>query len=154
MKKLALLLLSVITLSSCTVEDDGPTILSTFAEVSENDLPAFFEQGKTYVVEVSYLLPDACHQPVGLHLSRGSDFGDERRDIYVAGVVSYNVDTVECTLEPETPADLIETTQFTINVDEAEPYTFYFWTGVDSTGESIFETVEVPVGAPDLEETE
>jgi len=154
MKKLALLFLCVVTFSSCDIDDDGPTILSTFAEVTENDLPAFFEQGKTYVVEVSYALPDACHQPVGLHLTRGGDIGDDRRAIYVAGVATYNADTQECALEPETPADLIETTQFTIRIDESEPYTFYFWTGLDSTGENIFDTVEVPVGAPDLEEQE
>ena len=154
MKKSILLLLSVITLYSCSMEDDGPTVLSTLAEVSENDLPAYFEKGKTYTVEVSYLLPDLCHQPVGLNLTRGGNIGDERRDIYVAGVVSYNVDSEECTLEPEDETELVETTKFTINVDEDEPYTFYFWTGVDSTGESIFETVEVPVGAPDLEEEE
>lgn len=154
MKKLALLLLCVVTFSSCDIEDDGPTIISAFAEVTGNDLPAYFEEGKTYVVEVNYELPTLCHQPMGLHLSRGSDMGEKRRDIYVAGVASFNSDLEECTLEPESPDDLVETTEFTIKIDESEPYTFYFWTGVDSTGENIFETVEIPVGAPELEETE
>ena len=154
MKKFALLLLCVISLSSCSMEDDGPTIVSTFAKVSQNDLPAYFEKGKTYEIEVSYLLPDTCHQPVGLHLSRGSDYGEERRDIDVAGVVTYSSDSEGCVEEPEDPTELVETTEFTITIDEEEPYTFYFWQGVDSMGESIFETVEVPVGAPEAEEAE
>lgn len=154
MKRLALLLLSLITLNSCTIEDDGPNIVSVFAEVTENDLPDFFEKGEVYTVEVSYLLPDLCHQPVGLHLSRGDNFGDERRDIYVGGVVTYTAGQAECSMEPEDPSELVETTEFTIKIDESEPYTFYFWTGVDSTGENIFETVEVPVRVPEEETAE
>ena len=154
MKKLALLFLCVITLNSCSVNDDGSTVLSTLAEVSEYDLPEYFEKGKSYKVPLSFLLPDLCHQAVGLQRSRGKDFGDERRDIYVAGVVSYNAEQTDCTLEPEDDSDLVVTSEFTISIDEDEPYTFYFWTGLDSTGENIFETVEVPVGIPDEEVTE
>ena len=148
MKRLALLFLCVITLNSCSVNDDGTTILTKFAEVSEYDLPEYFEKGKSYKVPMAFLLPDMCHQAVGLQLSRGAEFGDERRDIYVAGVVSFNAEQSKCTLEPEDDSDLVVETEFTISIDEEEPYTFYFWTGLDSTGENIFEIVEVPVGVP------
>jgi len=148
MKRLALLLLSVITLSSCSVEDDGSTVVTTLAEVSEYDLPEYFEKGKSYQVPLNFLLPDLCHQPVGLQLSRGGDYGDERREIYVAGVVSFNAEQTECDIPTEDDSDLVVEAEFTIHIDEEEPYTFYFWTGVDSTGENVFETVEIPVGVP------
>ena len=148
MKKTVLLLLCIITLNSCSLDDEGSTIRSILAEISANDLPEYFEKGETYEVEVSYLLPDLCHQPLGLQLNRGADFGDARRDIYVSGVVSYDVELTECPSEPEDDSELVIDTKFTILIDEEEPYTFYFWTGTDSTGENIFETVEVPVLAP------
>lgn len=154
MKRIALLILCVITLNSCSVDDNGPVILSANAKIVENNLPEYFENGKTYTVEVSYLLPDLCHQPLGLYLGRGKEFGEERRDIYVAGVVSYDAEQTECNVEPENESDLIETKEFTIKIDEEEPYTFYFWTGMDSTGENIFETQIVPVGVPTGEVTE
>lgn len=154
MKRLALVLLSVITLSSCSIDDDGYNIVTNYAEVSANDLPGYFEKGKTYEVEVDYLLPNLCHQGVGLQVNREAQAGEKRRNIYIAGLASFDTEKGECTLEPNEDSDLIETAKFTITIEEEEPYTFNFWVGVDMDGESIFETVVVPVGAPDVEETE
>lgn len=38
-----------------------------------------------------------------------------------------------------------ETDQFLFQVIYAQPYTFNFWQGVDSTGKSEYLTVEIPV---------
>ena len=142
MKKLALLIGCVFTFASCEVEDEGPRVLSEYAEVTEIDLPESFEEGETYEIEVTYLLPSACHQPAGREASRGSTTGDERRDIYVAGVATYTSDMGECDVEDE---DLEETSSFSITIDETEPYTFYLWKGVDVDNKPVFTTVEVPV---------
>ena len=74
MKKTALFLLCIITLNSCSLDDEGSTIRSILAEISANDLPEYFEKGETYEVEVSYLLPDLCHQPLGLQLRTWTSF--------------------------------------------------------------------------------
>mgnify|MGYP003111640820 CR=1 FL=1 len=147
MKKLVLLLFSAffLILSSCNIEDDGPRIATNFAEVTEIELPDFFERGKTYEIEVTYLLPSACHTAAGLEASRGSVEGSGRRDIYVAGVATYDQNVVTCNRQSD---DLEKTAKFSIGIDEEDPYTFYLWTGLDSDLESEFTVIEVPVISP------
>lgn len=145
MKKFIFLFALTSLIMSCEIEDDGPNMVMVPAEVSATDLPQSFEVGKTYVVEVTYLLPDACHIPAGLHVYRGSSFGNGRRDIFVSGVASYEYGT-ECDKESD---DLDRTSTFRITIDEDDPYTFYLWTGLDEEKKDIYTEVVVPVGAPD-----
>ncbi len=145
MKKLVLLFCAAtLILSSCNIEDDGPRIAAEFAEVTEIDLPEFFEQGKTYQIEVTYLLPSACHTAAGLEAKRGNSEGAARRNIYVAGVSTYDQNVVTCNRESE---DLEKTAKFSISIDEDQPYTFYLWTGLNSNLESEFTIIEIPVVA-------
>lgn len=145
MKKLALLFVLALTLSSCSLEDDGPGVKYQYAKVIDAGLPDSFEKGKTYQLEITYLLPSACHSPLGLEAKRGSFTGEERRDIYIVGVTSVNADLTECTIESE---DLEREKTLTIVIDEDEPYTFYLWDGLDDEDENQYITVEVPVVAP------
>jgi hypothetical protein len=119
-----------------------------WAEITEHDLPAYFEEGETYKINISYLLPDACHTGLGLQVGRGGDMGDAYRDIYVAGFASYRSDLVECDEEDE---DLEKESHFSIRINDDEPYTFYLWTGVDEDDENIYTEVVVPVGIPETE---
>lgn len=142
MKKTLFLLMSVLVLTGCEIEDDGPTTVNVLAEVVDADLPETFEMGETYEIDITYLLPDACHLPMGLQASRGAMNGDARRDIYIAGVASRKADQNECTLEDE---DLEEVEELTIRIDEDEAYTFYLWTGFDEDDESVYTKIVVPV---------
>lgn len=144
MKKFLLLLFCSITLflTGCTIDDEGPRIAAEFAEVTEIDLPEFFEQGKTYEIEVTYLLPSACHTAAGLDAKRGNAEGDGRRKIYIAGVSTYDQNMVTCNRESD---DLEKTAKFSLGIEEDEPYTFYLWTGLNSELESEFTIIEVPV---------
>ena len=144
MKKLFFLFAFTTLLVSCEIEDDGPGMVMVPAEVSETNLPESFEEGKTYVIEVAYLLPDACHVPAGIHVYRGASFGDARRDIFVSGVASYEYGT-ECNEESE---NLERTSSFRMTIDEDDPYTFYLWTGLDEDNKDIYTEVVVPVVAP------
>ena len=146
MKKLVLLFFTAnLILTGCNIEDDGPRIAAEYAEVTEIDLPEYFEQGKNYEIEITYLLPSACHTAAGLEAKRGNAEGDGRRDIYVAGVSTFDQNVVTCTRQSD---DLERTAKFSINIDEDQPYTFYLWTGVNSDLESEFTIIEVPVGTP------
>lgn len=142
MKKLILLFVLAFSLVSCDVEDDGPTFEHVLVEVTDADLPEFFELGKTYSVKVTYVLPDACHRPLGLQVSRGALSGAERRDIYVAAVASRNPELTQCNEQDD---DLEHDATFSITIDENQPFTFYLWTGLDDDGENIFTEVVVPV---------
>ncbi len=145
MKKLVLLFVCALVFTSCD-PDDGPNIQYDLAKVTNADLPEFFEEGETYEINVTYILPSACHKAAGLQLQRGSETGDQRRDIYIAGVASVDAGLSNCTEEDN---DLERENSFEIDIDENEPYTFYLWQGVDDNGENQYDTFEVPVGAPD-----
>ena len=145
MKKLALLFVCVLTLASCSLEDDEPSISYEWAKIVDAELPESFEKGKSYQIKFTYLLPSACHTGLGLDAKRGGFTGEERRDIYVVGVTSYNPSVTECTIQSE---DLEREKTLTINIDEDEPYTFYLWDGLDDEEESQYIVVEVPVVAP------
>lgn len=152
MKKLILLFLSSLFLVSCDVDDDGPRTLLTAAEVTAADLPDFFESGKTYDIDVTYLLPSACHTAAGINAQRGTNSNgeDEFRDVYITGVATYDANLTECGIEAEEGELDRETTfKMTIGADEDEPYTFYLWTGVDEDDKNIFTEVVVPIGDPD-----
>ncbi|WP_424492715.1 hypothetical protein [Salinimicrobium sp. GXAS 041] len=149
MKKLVLLLSCVFLLNSCEVDDDGPKFISYYSEVSEIDLPAYFEENEQYEIEVTYLLPTECHQPVGLEVSRGGSTGEDYRDIYVVGVSRMDASLGEC---GEEGTDVPATASFFITIDRDEPYTFYLWEGIDENDENIFTEIEVPVGEPEPSE--
>lgn len=157
MKKLILLFVSSLVLVSCDTDDDGPRTMLIAAEVIEVDLPEFFEAGKTYDIDVTYLLPDACHTNAGINPLRGSNSNgeDEFRDIYITGVASYDANLTQCNEVAEEDELKRESTfKLAIASDEDEPYTFYLWKGLDEDGENIFTKEVVPVGDPDGTEEE
>ncbi|WP_324720535.1 hypothetical protein [Salinimicrobium sp. HB62] len=141
MKKLILLFACVSLFTACSV-DDEPNLLLVPAEVVETNLPSLFAPGENFIVEVTYLLPDVCHNSAGLQVTRGAEHGDERRDIYITGVASIREGTV-CDTEG---GDLEREGSFRIIIDENHPYTFYLWNGLDEDGENIFTEIIVPVG--------
>lgn len=148
MKKLLILAVCAFTLTGCEIESDDPTWVPELAEVTSIDLPEFFEEGKSYTIDVTYLLPTACHIPQGVNVSRESVYGSGRRKIYVAGVAAEKYGAPQCQQENE---DLEKTGSFRLVVDEDMPYTFFLWTGVDQTGKALYTEVEVPVGDPNAE---
>ena len=147
MKKLAFLMLGlVLVFTSCDVDDDGPKSITYFAKVTEVDLPEYFEKGETYDIDVTYLLPTACHQKAGIYVQRGGETAEKYREIYIVGVANADADLVECNLEDD---DLEELDDFDFLVDRDEPYTFFLWQGLDDDDKDIYTEIVVPVGAPD-----
>lgn len=153
MKKLALLIGCVFVFIACDVEEQEPWKVPVYAEVTDVDLPESFELGETYTIEVTYLLPTACHEAAGLELDRGGNTGDEYRDIYIAGVATIYSDVTECNEEENEEEDLMETATFSLTISVEEPYTFHLWEGVDEENKNIFTSIEVPVTAAE-EDTE
>lgn len=149
MKKILLLAVLAFTLTGCDIESDEPKWVSQLAEVTSIDVPDHFERGKSYTIEVSYLLPTACHIPQGLSATREAAYGSGRRKIFVAGIAAYEFGAPECDKES---TDLEKTGSFSLLIDEDMSYTFFLWTGLDSTGENIYTEIEVPVIDPNAEQ--
>ena len=147
MKKLFLILMAAVTLSSCsTNDDDGPTISYELAEITGNDLPDEFERGETYTVTLAYVLPSECSTFAGIDARREGNTNEKRRNIYVAAVSSF-VDNGECNAETNGASG---TSTFSFLIDDTEDFTFYFFTGFDDTDQAIYDEVTVPVVEPEL----
>lgn len=146
MKKLAFLIVCAFIFTACEIDDDGPSIETVYAKVVNAELPDHFEEGEIYEVDVTYLLPDACHNDVGLHVRRASQSGEGYRQIYVFAIASHDPMLTECT---RTEEDLEVTRNFTITIDDSAPFTFYLWTGVDENNENVYTQIEVPVVEPE-----
>lgn len=149
MKKLILLFAVVLFAAGCSL-DEGDNMVIQYSEVSDIDLPEFFEEGKTYEIEVTYLLPSGCHTAAGIDVRRSGNIGDESRKIYIAGLSNFNADAGECSVPNTNPE---KTAKYNLNVTESQPYTFYLWKRVDAANEPVFTIVEVPVGDPSGGET-
>ncbi|MBT8318964.1 MAG: hypothetical protein KJP01_02420, partial [Gramella sp.] len=71
MRKLVFILLSTVLFGSCSIGDDnGPILEYELAEITGNSLPDEFELGRTYTIDVAYVLPTQCHNFVAIDASR------------------------------------------------------------------------------------
>lgn len=141
MKRSFLFLLALITLNSCSIDDDAPNINYELAQITGNNLPDEFVFNDTYSITIDYILPSECHNFAGIDARRAGNTSADRRKIYV-GVVS----TVEVGSEcEENGSGDTGSTSFSILIDELEDYTFYFWTGVGTNNQPEYTEVVVPV---------
>ncbi|HSP11303.1 MAG TPA: hypothetical protein VLO29_02150 [Salegentibacter sp.] len=153
MKRLAFLLMISVSLVGCSLDDDGPNRLLEFAEITEAELPEYFETGESYDIVVTYLLPSACHAYNGFDARQGQ--GENSNEIFIGVVTSYDANQTECNKEEDDLSREATLRDVTITGEVGTVYTFKFWTGQDSSGETQYYTVEVPVVDPDdLDEDE
>lgn len=153
MKKLIALFSLLLILTSCSLDDDGPQRSISHGKVVGIDLPEYLTYGEQDTIVVRYQLPTACHQGMGLQHNRGQGSGEERRTIYIAGLVSVDATLTECNKDAD-DEDLLEEVEAFLRVDEKEPYTFKLYQGVDVDNKPIYQTVvrEVRVEDEDPEE--
>lgn len=134
-----LLVLSTFIFVACSTDDDvQPNILSTKAKILKAELPDSFAVGENYTIEVYYELPSACHLDVGLKIDPGST----NAEFYIYGVAAYDADQVGC---DQTSTDLQRQGEFSVFVENDQPYVFYIWQGFDEDGNDIYVPEEVEV---------
>lgn len=154
MKRIALLMILALSFYSCDTDDDGPNVNYEIAEITGTDLPGFFEIGESYDVEVTYKLPNACHDFLTFDVKQ---YIHEEEDstfvIEIAVLTSYDANLTECTeegnlSESRTIQDL------DIRNDDYNNYQFKLLTGVDNNDEGEYLIIDVPVGEPEPETPE
>ncbi|MFD1094462.1 hypothetical protein [Salegentibacter chungangensis] len=153
MKKLALLLILAVTIIGCSLgDDDGSSNIGyELAVINDIEVPEYFEVNETYEIDVTFTLPSACHKqltPRSLDVRKGGSGPEERSNIYIGAVTSYNTSQDVC-VEEDSSVVLERTESFSLNITENEEYTFYLWVGQNTAGEPEWRTVSVPVGAPE-----
>lgn len=140
MKKIALLLLAVITLNACTLEENNePQFYYEVLPVESFQVPQSVSIGQNYEIKMTYKRPSNCH------IYEGCYYKTEGYTTTV-GIQTYVLDKDDCQeLEDQEPIE----TSFIFKVNgvqnAAQPYVFKFYKGKDTNGNDIFEEVSIPV---------
>jgi len=139
MKKIALLLLTVITISSCSLEESNePSFYYEVLPVESFEVPQSVSFGQNYEIKMTYKRPTDCHYYEGCYY---------KTEGYstIVGIQTYVLDGECSALENQEPIEA----SFTFKVDglhnATQPYIFKFYKGKDTYGNDIFEEVSIPV---------
>lgn len=140
MKKIALLLLAIITLNSCSLEEDNePRFYYEVLPVESFEVPQSVNIGQNYEIRMTYKKPSNCH------IYEGCYYKTEGYTTTV-GIQTYVLDNDDCqALENQEPLE----SSFIFKVESlqnaTQPYLFKFYKGKDTNGNDIFEEVSIPV---------
>lgn len=135
MKKIALLVLFMTTLVSCSLDNDNrDTYTYSVLPVDSYTLPENFKLGETYEIKLKYQKPTACHIFQGIYYAKDLN----TRTIGVQTAVK---DNQVCS----TDIPALSETSFNFTVTATGSYIFKFYKGKDADNKDIFEDVEIQV---------
>ena len=134
MKKVLLLLLTVLALVSCSLDNDLPDYHYEVLAVESFTVPQSFTTGNSYEIKVKYKRPTDCHYMDGIYY-------DKEGNTRIIAVQSKVIEKSDCA--PLT--DQIYEVSFDFICSGGTSYIFKFYKGEDEDGNNIFEEVEIPV---------
>lgn len=137
-------------ITSCSTEDDSPNIEYGLAPITNSEFPGYFEPGKNYDISLTYKLPTTCHTFIGFDGGREDASSQE---FFIYALTSRNLDLIDCSSEDINlvKSGTIRNFMISENVSEDEVFIFKLWKGTDSEENPIYETIEIPVGEPDIQ---
>lgn len=141
MKKIVLLLLTVVTISSCSLEEDNnqPTFYYEILPVESFEVPESVRAGQSYEIIMTYKKPSNCHVYESCYY---------RTENYTTtvGIQTYVLENPDCKpLENQEPLEASFTFKVESLQNAVQPYIFKFYKGKDAYGNDIFEEVSIPV---------
>jgi len=134
MKKIILFTLFLLTLASCSIDDDQPSYDYVVIPIESYTLPQTFKLGETYEIKLKYKKPSDCHYFQGIYY-------DKELNIRTIAI-QMEVNTYQVCTQPI--PELLEVS-FNFYVTNTGSYIFKFYKGVDASGADVFEEVEVSV---------
>jgi len=135
MKKYILIIVVVLINYSCSLDDGGSNTSHQLLPIESIELPDEFVLNQQYYIDFTFIRPTNCHAYEGLFLKAEN----EVRVVAVQSVV-YSGATCE-----ELTEDNIVSKTFVFDVMYDQTYVFRIWKGIDSSGEEVYEEIEVPV---------
>ena len=136
MKKIVLLLIMAFAINSCDISDDQPNSHLEVVPVESYTLPESFTHDQSYTIKLKYLRPTECHYYEGIYYSK-------YLNTRTIGIQMGVLDDKDC--KPLT-GDPIETSfNFIVTSSVGSTYKFKFYKGEDTSGNDIFDEVEIPV---------
>ena len=134
MNKFFYIVLLLLTMMSCSVEDNEQEYVIENMPVESVFLPQTFVFGQTYSVTMTYNRPSTCHGYDGiLYTKEGNVRTFAIQNIVVTGDFCENL------------TDELAETTFDITINEMEPYLLKFWQGTNDSGEDVFLEYEIMV---------
>ncbi|MFV8374257.1 hypothetical protein [Flavobacterium sp. LB1P71] len=135
MKKFALFILLITTLTGCTLGDDNrDSFTYEVLPVDSYTLPDKFALGNTYEIKLKYTKPSSCHSFQGIYYSKNLN----TRTVAIQTSINNNQVCIQSIPEPSEAS-------FNFYVTNTGSYIFKFYKGKDAAGTDLFEEVEVPV---------
>lgn len=134
MKKFILLTFILLTLLSCSAENDQPNYSFEVNPIDSFIIPTTFKLGETYEITLKFTRPTECHFYQGIYYSKDLN----TRTIAIQTAVDKDQACVQTV-----PAQSEVT--FNFYVTNTGSYIFKFYKGKDANGVNLFEEVEVPV---------
>ncbi len=137
MKKIALILVLMTTLLSCSV-GDADTYTNYVLPVDSYTLPeGTLSVGQTYQVKLKYEKPTACYNYRGVYYYAIEDTNER-----IIGILTDKKNGETCSDNTTQPLTEVS---FNFAPIKAGTYTFKFYKGDDDAGENIFEEAEIVV---------
>jgi hypothetical protein len=136
MKKIALFLVLITSLISCSLDDNRDTYTYKILAVESYEVPESFKIGETYEIKLKYQRPNPCYIFQGI-------FYEKNLNIRTIAIQTAIKDDQVCTqqLPP-----LSETSfNFYVTNNDQGSYIFKFYKGKNDNNENIFEEVEIPI---------
>lgn len=137
MKKIALFLVLMTSLLSCSV-DEGDKYNYYILPIESYTMPATFAVGASHKIELKYQMPTACYNYGGIYYDYGSSSESKTRTIGIYANTKVG-ETCSEALPPLSDA------YFNFVPQSVGTYTFKFYKGKDDAGVDVFEDVEVVV---------
>lgn len=134
MKKIALFLIVITSLLSCSTDNENTTYTYSVLAVESYIVPASFTLGQTYEIKLKYQRPTSCHFYQGIYYDKNLI----TRTIAIQAAVQNDL---ICTQELPPLSEV----SFNFMVTNTGSYIFKFFKGKDDSGKDVFEEVEIPV---------
>ncbi|WP_237587392.1 hypothetical protein [Polaribacter sargassicola] len=133
MKKLTLLLFSLIVFTSCLDDSYTPNYTYEYLPIDEAITPDSLTFGEVDTIHIKYSLPNYCYSFDRIYY----ETQDTTRIVAVTALVNLDDDCAEQIIQEEYDIPIM--------ASQKEDYIFKFFKGVDSDGENIFDEIIVPV---------
>lgn len=141
MKKIIILLVSILSCYACDIDDDGPTLIYNLAPITGADFPEYFTTGEIYDFPITFTKNNSCVFFAGYDFNR--EINGNTRDIYIYAITQ-KVEKATCKTEVVEETQDLE--QITITGSEGTEYIFHLWKGKnEETQTDEYLEIRVPV---------
>ena len=135
MKKVFLLLATVVSLGSCSLgTEDDMKFHTELLPIESADLPDEFKKDSIYELPFTYIRPSTCHLFEGFYYAK---------DLNVRTIAIHTsvIEQSGCTVPTVNPI----TEKLSFRPTTEASYVFKLWKGKDENNQDIFEEIEIPV---------